>query len=77
MGTTNHGAVNPRSRLPGAEVPMFEGNAQLRAGSQVEFDQDIPQVSFDGFGGDMQFYADFLVGVTQTDQCRYIAFTGG
>ncbi len=27
MGTTNRGAVNPRSRLPSTEVPVLEGDA--------------------------------------------------
>ena len=41
MGTTNREAVNPRSWLPGAEVPVLEGEAQFGAGVQVELDQDI------------------------------------
>lgn len=70
-------AANTGSRLPGAEVPLFEREPKFRTCAQVELEQNVAQVGLDGFGGDVQAQTDLLVGVSEADQRRHVSFTRG
>jgi len=56
------------SPFPRAEIPAGQPLAQLITLVQVEFDQQIADMSFDGIGCDAQADGNLAIGVTETDQ---------
>ena len=51
-----------------AEIPPSEHIAQLVSAAHIEFPQNVADVCFDRISGDMQFFGNFIVGVSQTNQ---------
>ena len=51
-----------------AEIPPPEHIAQLVAAAHIEFPQNVADVCFDRISGDVQFFGNLVVGISQTNQ---------
>jgi hypothetical protein len=50
---------------------------EFGAGFELEFAHDVCAVGVDGSDGDEEFFADFLVGVSEGEEVEDVAFTVG